>query len=663
MSRPKFLEQEYQEPPLPAAPGSRRERARQKAKLLVETKGAGALVLPASGKTRETLLLFDVNEALSILQDETEIALDIETSGLSPWKDRIAVVSLYGKESAVCGVFHVRGKLPEALRAFISEPGRTFTGHNVAAFDALFLSVAGVGIFGPKWFDTLLAELTVIQTGRRDVRVNLQTSVKRRIGVELDKSIDHRTWMQPTLTEEQLAYCAGDVRHLHRLADEQRAEVAGTKRADSLQFEQDLMPTVMRMMLNGLPFSRRAYALYIDRLTSQRDEQSDNLIQTYGPINFRSSKQIKEALAEHGITVASTAHDTLMEISEMGGDSGAIVDVLLDHRMSDQRLKMYSSEWLDKYVVDGWIHPRVWQCAADTGRMTNSEPSLHQVPKDEARRMFEAPDGWSIISADYSQIEVRVAAYYARDQAMLDALAEADLHRAVASQVFGIPAEDITDAQRKLAKAAVFTLLFGGGAGRLYDYARHNGSTIDEQMARNIVRQFFARFQGLSDMRAKAFARANMRKPVFLDLPTGLRRMMVGSSLKGTSILNTLVQGTAAAGLKYGLVEATRRGLDIYLGATVHDENVACVPTPMAQEYTQELKEAMIVGMQRVIPGVEVKVEAEPLETWGGARLHLNPDFKGGKRVKGKEDAYFTPSKHVMESKSYFLSSDSKGAA
>lgn len=610
---------------------------------LFETRAGGEMWLPKRGKIPAARLVFDPATAYESLKQEDELYVDIETSGLSPWKDKIALVQIHGPKSGDIALFHNRGgPLHPVVIELLSNPRITVTGHNLVGFDALFLYNAGVDILKPKLRDTLIQELCTVKTDRRDIRVSLEATVKRRTGVQLDKSIDHRTWMQPTLTPAQLAYAAGDVRYLPSLSREQQETVAGTGQARAMAFELELMPVIIRMVLNGLPFSTRAYAQYVEDLAKKRDAALEKLHQAFGPINLRSSKQVKEALAKYGVVLPSTMHDNLVEISEMGGHAGAVVDLLLDHRMFDQRLKMYSSEWLDKYVVDERVHPRIWQCAADTSRMTNSEPNLQQVPKDDtskkqmyaedghfisARKLFEAPAGWKIIASDYSQIEVRVAAYFAKDAAMIEALSSEDLHTAVASGIFGTPAEEITFEQRKLAKASTFTLLFGGGPGRLYDYARHNGSSIDEVTARRVVDSFFRRFDGLAKMRRKAFARANAGRPVPLDLPNGWRRVLMGSNLTGTRILNTLVQGTAAVGLKSGLIEAHRRGLSKYLGATVHDENVACVPESEAREYATELEDAMRVGMEKLIPGVPVKIGTEIAQTWGGSPYGL-PEVK-----------------------------------
>lgn len=637
---------------------------------LFETRGGGELWLPRRGKVAEVRLVFDPAEAFPLLRQEPELFVDIETSGLSPWQDRIALVQIYGPNAGIILLHHNRGgKLHQAVIDLLSNPDITITGHNLVGFDALFLHNAGVDILKPKLRDTLIQELCAVKTDRRDVRVSLEATVKRRTGVQLDKSIDHRTWMQPTLTPAQLAYATGDVRFLPMLSQEQQEAVKGSGQERAMQFELSLMPTIIRMVLNGLPFNTVAYGQYIDDLTAKRDEALGRLHEAFGPINLRSSQQVKAALAKYGVVLNSTAHDKLVEVSEMGGHAGAVVDLLLDHRMFDQRVKMYSAEWLDKYVTDGWVHPRIWQCAADTSRMTNSEPNLQQVPKDDpsktamrvvraladqvdhgwylmsARKLFAAPPGYKIVSADYSQIEVRVAAYWARDTALIAALEAEDLHRAVASGIFGKPPEQITPDERKLAKASTFTLLFGGGSTRLYDYARHNGSSIDEVTARRVVEKFFSRFKGLATMRWKAFARANSGMAVPIDLPNGWRRVLVGANLTGTRILNTLVQGTAAVGLKHGLLVCQERGLDKYLGATVHDENVACVPENEAEEYAKELEEAMVVGMQRVIPGIPVKVEVTTADTWGGHRYGLSED--------GKHD-------HLHESRSYALSKEER---
>lgn len=582
----------------------------------VNLKESNSRMLPPMKGVPAQEMIFDPVEAYNRFKNAPELYVDIETSGLNPWRDKIAVIAINEPNvSNTVAVLHTRGKVPPCIIELLSQP-RTLVGHNVIGFDALFLHVAGVDVFTPTWVDTLVTELTAVKSGRRDVRVNLASSVKRRTGVVLDKSIDHSTWMQPTLTEEQLAYAAGDVRMLPRLLEEQRKEVFGTDQARAMEFELKLLPAVLRMVINGLPFDLEEYTTYIEKQITVRDAKKRELIEIFGNINFRSPIQLKRALEQKGLSLASTAHDILVNVANMGGEQGRMVQVLLDYRGPDQRIKMYDSEWIAQYVTDGRVHPRIWQCATDTGRMSNSDPNLQQIPKDEARKMFKAPPGWQIVSSDYSQIEVRVAAYYARDQAMLEALEQEDLHSAVAAQMFNKPIEEVTKEERSLSKAATFTLLFGGGARRLFEYAKANGSPMSMELAKWIVDQFFTRFTGLAIMRQKAFEKAGRGGPVTMALPTGLKRVLIGKTLAGTVILNTLVQGTAAAGLKCGLMEAHKRGLTEYIGASVHDEFVGCVPAGMAKDFADELEECMRLGMAQVVPGTPVRIGTAINQSW-----------------------------------------------
>jgi len=123
----------------------------------------------------------DALASLPTLATEPLLGIDLETSGLSPWNDQIAVITLFGQRSETTSVFHVRGSVPQVLKDFLSQP-RLLVGHNVTTFDALFLANAGVDIMAPTWFDTLIAEQVLITTSRSDVRKNLQASIKRRLG-------------------------------------------------------------------------------------------------------------------------------------------------------------------------------------------------------------------------------------------------------------------------------------------------------------------------------------------------------------------------------------------------------------------------------------------------------------------------------------------------
>jgi DNA polymerase-1 len=210
---------------------------------------------------------------------------------------------------------------------------------------------------------------------------------------------------------------------------------------------------------------------------------------------------------------------------------------------------------------------------------------------------------------------VRIAAYVAQDADLLAALEEEDIHTAVASMIFHTPMGNIEKAQRRNAKAEVFTLIFGGGRARVYGQAREMGSPISIEEATEIYHAFFNRFQGLRAMKNIAVAKARNNKVNVVKMPSGLRRVLVGTQNRPTVILNSTIQGFAAAGLKQGILEAGKQGLMEYVGAQVHDELVGWVEDKYAVDYGQALSAAMVKGMNLYMP-TGVKAEAKIADTW-----------------------------------------------
>jgi len=213
------------------------------------------------------------------------------------------------------------------------------------------------------------------------------------------------------------------------------------------------------------------------------------------------------------------------------------------------------------------------------------------------------------VSVDYSQIEVRIAASIAQDELLIKMLEEDDVHRSIAAQVFKCHPADVTPKQRKLSKAMVFTLLFAGGYKRFYEYAHRNGSDLTMDEAGALFKAFFEAFQGLWNIRCKAYAITKSRRLAVITLPNGARRVLAGAKFTPSTIINTMVQGSAAVGMKLGLIEAGKHGLDEYMGAVVHDEAVCCVPQEIAKDFAIELQNCLVTGMKTVVPNCAVKAE------------------------------------------------------
>lgn len=559
----------------------------------------------------------DWREALATIKPGEDVGWDLETGGLNPWTAPIAVLSLMGRESDTPCILHFRGDVPDEVVHFLETP-RLWIGHNITNFDRLFLENAGVDTFreGVVHYDTLVGEAVSKVSGRHDVRVNLQATLARRLGKKIAKDADHHSWMNPDLDAQQVAYCVDDVYSLHRLRDSQIKVCSQDDRARALEIEQQLANVVCAMILTGMPVDLEALEQWHEESSERILQAQEYMLEVAGPINFGSPAQIKAVFSDILDTpLQSTRAEVLDELAEYDTPAGHFAKQLQLWRKGTKRTGMYDPEWLQTYVqVDGRIHARFWQVGTETGRFSSTDPNLQQWPRD-GRKVIGGEDGMSMVYADYDAIEVMVAAGLANDQQLLEDC-KGDPHMRLAMHNTGLPEDQIDREIRRTAKAANFTLLFCGGVKRFHESCVAGGSKMSMWEARKFVDEYLQLYRGIARMREAAFKQAE-RGAVELKFPTGLRRVLVGAELTPTRIVNNIVQGTAAAGLKYGLLELWRRKMVRgYLGATVHDENVACVPTAMAEDYRRELEESMVLGMSRAISGIPTRVHGKISTHW-----------------------------------------------
>lgn len=559
-------------------------------------------------------IIRDPREAAAKLQNDPLIGFDTETTGLSPWRDQIATMQFYGEQSGTAAVIQLEGGVvPPEIKSLFN-PAHTFVCHNAVGFDLLMLGNNGVPWENAKWYDTLIGETVCVSSGRKDIRKNLGATAQRRLGTVIDKTIEHGHWTEE-LSDRQIQYAISDVLSLPAIMRAQIEKANESGQYQALLLEQDIAPYVAKMTLNGLPCKAAVMRQFIHEQEAKRDEAEKLMISTFGDINFNSHVQIKKAVKQHyGLTWESTAESALLDMVYEDPVSGPLAQILLDYRAPAQRLKMYNEDFIEDHIINDWVHARFWQCSADTGRFTCSNPNLQQVPRDSRYIIGNMP-GYTIVAVDYSQIEVRVAAYVSQDQELISAVDDADIHRAIASMLFKVPASEVTKEQRRKAKAAAFALLYCGGVNRLFNQARQDGSPITMEEAGEIFHSFFSRFKGLWDFRQMAIARAKRNPVNTIRMPSTLRRVLVGRDNRPSVILNNTVQGFAAAGIKQGIRIAGERGLMKYVGAQVHDELVAAVPDNEWEEYSVELQRAMLEGMALYLP-INVVAEIKHGTTW-----------------------------------------------
>ncbi|MFN3612444.1 MAG: DNA polymerase I [Tepidimonas sp.] len=313
------------------------------------------------------------------------------------------------------------------------------------------------------------------------------------------------------------------------------------------------------------------------------------------PFNLGSPKQIGEIFfGKLGLPVvkktATGAPSTDEEVLEKLAEDYPLPARILEHR-SLSKLKGTYTDKLPGMIhpATGRVHTHYAQAVAVTGRLASNDPNLQNIPirTPEGRRIreaFVAPPGWSIASADYSQIELRIMAHLSEDAALLRAFAEGqDVHRATAAEVFGLPPELVSPEQRRYAKVINFGLIYGMSA---YGLAKALG--IDATAAKNYIERYFERFAGVRHYMDRTRAEAKARgyvETVFgrrlvlpeINSPNGPRR-----SAAERAAINAPMQGTAADLIKMSMV-AVQRALDEQQRRTrmvlqVHDELVFEVP-------------------------------------------------------------------------------------
>ena len=313
------------------------------------------------------------------------------------------------------------------------------------------------------------------------------------------------------------------------------------------------------------------------------------------PFNLGSPKQIGEIL--FGVLklpvakkTASGAPSTDEEVLEKLAEDYPLPKVLLEHR----GLAKLKSTYCDKLAASidpatGRVHTSYGQAIAVTGRLSSSEPNLQNIPirTAEGRRIreaFIAPPGSRIVSADYSQVELRIMAHISGDEGLLSAFAAGeDIHRATASEVFGVPLGEVSSEQRRYAKVINFGLIYGMSA---YGLASNLG--IDRDVARSFIERYFTRYPGVQKYMERT--REQARRQGYVETVLGRRLWLPeinspnGPRRAGAerSAINAPMQGTAADLIKLAMIAVhgwlLRERLATRLIMQVHDELVFEVP-------------------------------------------------------------------------------------
>jgi DNA polymerase-1 len=541
------------------------------------------------------------------------VALDTETTGLDPHKDRVRLLSLSnGRDTWVLDCFAVS---PRPLFPVLSS--KTLIAHN-ALFDLGML--AQLGFLPGSVVCTMLLSQLLHGTRKPKGFHTLAGCVERELAQTLDKDMQRSDWSRQ-LSQEQLRYAAADVQILTSLYESLDSKIRDAGLFEVAAIERRALPAIDWLAGAGVPFDRKSWTDLAEEAKAEADWLAGELdaaaparpghLSRAGAWQWDSLQQVKEALAAVGCEVESTDDEVLAKLEH------PLATLLRRYRAASKRLTTYGLDWLKHAVSDGRVYAGWRQIGADSGRMSCREPNLQNMPRDPRyRRCFRAPDGRLLVKGDYSQIELRIAAKLIGDKAMLDAYKSgADLHTLTAQRVLCI--SEVTKQHRQLAKALNFGLLYGMGARSFREYAKSNYSLdLTERQAWNYRQSFFVAYPNLAAWHTK------VRREHAAETRTLIgRRRQFGVKTPDTERLNTPVQGSGADGLKLALALLWERRAEVpgaFPVLAAHDEIVIEADVSQADAAAAWVKQAMLDAMTPMLDPVPVEVEVTIAPTWGG---------------------------------------------
>ncbi|NNM61203.1 MAG: DNA polymerase I [Steroidobacteraceae bacterium] len=585
---------------------------------------------------------------LGVLERAPLTAFDTETDSLDYMRARIVGLSFSVESGAAAYVplsHDYAGAPPQldrdsvlaALKPWLEDPARPKLGHHLK-YDRHVLANHGIALAGQR-YDSMLESYVLNSTASRH---DMDSLAAHYLGIKTIhyEDVAGRGAKQLRFNQVEVArateYAAEDADvtwQLHQ-ALWPRIEAEPTLKALYETIEQPLVDVLYRMERTGVLVDR-------DRLKTQSTELAIRMHeleaevhgQAGGPFNLDSPKQLQEILfGKLGIAVIrktptgqpSTAEDVLEELAA----EHAMPRLILEYR-GIAKLKSTYTDTLPERIEPstGRIHTSYHQATAATGRLSSSDPNLQNIPvrTPEGRRIrqaFIAPPGQALVAADYSQIELRIMAHLSGDEALLQAFAQdRDVHRATASEVFGLPEEAVTADQRRAAKAINFGLIYGMSA---FGLARQIG--IGRADAQAYVDRYFERYPGvkrfMDETRAKARDRGYV-ETVFgrrLYLPEIRSRDQARRQYAERSAINAPMQGTAADIIKRAMIDVDawirREAVPARLIMQVHDELVLEVDAAAIDAVVGELRDRMVRGANLAVP---LKVDVGIGHNWDEA--------------------------------------------
>ena len=577
---------------------------------------------------------------IAALREASAFAFDTESSSTDPMNAELAGLSfaVTGGLAWYVPVGHATGeqlpleKVLAEVRSLFTEPGFQRCAHN-ANYDLTLLSNYGIDPNGVVDHDTMIAAHLLSKQ-----RLGLKPLALEILGTEMTEITEliGRGARQKTFNEVEIAdgapYAAADADCTLQLRERLQVplEAQGLESLMS-DVELPLVPVLVEMQRAGVKLDAGILHEMSRDLNEQLTQIQTDLFQDIGhSVNINSPKQLSDLLfGELGLPTTrrtKSGYSTDANALESLKGMHPVVDKILDFRQVS-KLKSTYVDALPEMVNPrtGRIHTSYHQTGSATGRVSSSDPNLQNIPVRtelgrQVRRAFVADQGCQLLSADYSQIELRVLAHLSQDESLLDAFRRGeDIHAATASQMFGVTLNEVDAEQRRIAKVLNFGVIYGLGP---YGISQQTGFSREE--GREFIDTYLSRYPGINTYLESV--KEHTRLTMYAETLLGRRRYLpdIQASNHNTRsaaermAINMPIQGTAADIMKKAMINVRDRMIGEQMTARmilqVHDELVFEVPDREMEPMTALVLDEMPAALEL---DVTLKVDVKSGYSWG----------------------------------------------
>lgn len=623
--------------------------------------------LEAGGSVSSSVDQEDTDDSLPEAPADVEYDLVLDESALDAWLEKLSTAELFAFDTETTSLNYMEAELVGV--SFAVEPGKAAyvpVAHDYMGapeqisrevlltklkplleseqhkkvgqhlkYDMNVLALYGIELQGIA-FDTMLESYVLNSTATRH---DMDSLADRYLGVKTIKFEEIAGKGKKQLTfnqiemEQAAPYAAEDADITLRLHQAIDAQLSKDQTLSNVfqEIEKPLIPVLSRIERNGALVDAAMLGEQSIELAARMVELEREAYDLAGKeFNLASPKQLQQILFEElEIPVIkktpkgapSTAEDVLQELAL----EYPLPKLILEHRS----LSKLKSTYTDKLPLminpeTGRIHTSYHQAVTATGRLSSTDPNLQNIPvrTQEGRRIrhaFVAPEGYKIVAADYSQIELRIMAHLSQDKGLLDAFSKGeDIHRATAAEVFKVGLDEVSADQRRSAKAINFGLIYGMSA---FGLAKQLG--IARKDAAQYIEHYFETYPGvqhyMDDIRTKAQEEGYV-ETLFgrrLYLPEIKAKNAMRRQAAERTAINAPMQGTAADIIKRAMVAVDQwlpeSEFDVRMIMQVHDELVFEVREGQVDQFITEVKAQMAGAAELDVP---LLVEAGVGENW-----------------------------------------------